>query len=367
MSNPVCRWGILSTAQIARKNWKAIQLSGNGVVAGVSSRSSSRADEFIDQCLAEVPFANRPESFGSHEALLASDQIDAVYVPLPTGLRKEWVLAAAEAKKHVLIEKPVAIDAADAQEMADACAANGVHLMDGVMFDHGKRIGEIQQSVNDGQLGDLRRIQVHFSFAGDDDFRSANIRTDASLEPQGCVGDLGWYCIRFILWINGFQNPTRVSGRMIQPLGRPGSERPVPGEFVGELEFASGVTAGFFCSFRSSNQQTVILSGNDGYLTVDDFVLPLYDSKTAYQVHRHDLEIENCRWNFRRRSETFTCDEYHSGEANAAEVQMVRTFADQVLSGQATREFANRAVQTQRIMDACLKSAADGGTFLNFA
>ena len=167
MTDAQCRWGILSSAQIARKNWKAIHLSGNGLVRGVSSRSAQRSKQFIQDCQTEVPFPVTPEAFESHEALLACDEIDAVYVPMPTGIRKEWVIAAAEAKKHVLIEKPVANNAADAQEMLDACNANGVGFMDGVMFDHGKRISAVSEQVRSAKLGQLRRIQTHFSFSGD--------------------------------------------------------------------------------------------------------------------------------------------------------------------------------------------------------
>ena len=364
MTDAQCRWGILSSAQIARKNWKAIHLSGNGLVRGVSSRSAQRSKQFIQDCQTEVPLPVTPEAFESHEALLACDEIDAVYVPMPTGIRKEWVIAAAEAKKHVLIEKPVANNAADAQEMLDACNANGVGFMDGVMFDHGKRISAVSEQVRSAKLGQLRRIQTHFSFSGDSEFQAANIRTDTALEPHGCLGDLGWYCIRFILWANGFSDPIQVSGRTITPLSREGSDDWVPGEFAGELVFEGGITAGFFCSFLAANQQLATLSGESGYLTIEDFVLPLYDSQTRWQIHRHELEIENCCWNFRRRSESFHSDEYHSGESNAQEVQMVRTFADQVNSDNIDHALGDRAVQTQRILDACRRSDSMGGQFV---
>ncbi|MCO8121161.1 Gfo/Idh/MocA family oxidoreductase [Stieleria sp. TO1_6] len=366
MNKRPCRWGILSSAQIARKNWKAIELSGNGVVHGVSSRSVDRAEQFINDCQAEVAFDQRPKAYAGHQALLDDDQIDAVYIPMPTGSRKQWVIAAAAAKKHVLIEKPIAVNAADAQEMLDACNQNGVQFMDGVMFDHGKRIAAVCDQVTAGKIGRLRRIQTHFSFTGDSEFQSANIRTDTTLEPHGCLGDLGWYCIRFILWANGFADPIQVSGRTITPLSRDDSDDSVPGEFAGELVFANGVTAGFFCSFLTANQQLATLSGDQGYLTLDDFVLPLYDSETSWQIHRHELAIDNCCWNFRRRSDWFHCDEYHSGQPNAQEVQMVRTFAKYVNSGQIDSSLADRAVQTQRILDACRRSDAMGGQLIPF-
>src|SRR6185436_8992337 len=96
------RWGILSTAQIARKNWKAIQLTGNGTVVAVASRDVMRSQQFIDECQAEAPMEVMPRALGRYEELLASTDVDAVYIPLPTGLRKEWVLRAAAARKHIV-------------------------------------------------------------------------------------------------------------------------------------------------------------------------------------------------------------------------------------------------------------------------
>ena len=357
MSESPCRWGILSTANIARKNWKAIRLCGNGVVRGVASRNAANAERFIAECQDEVPFPECPQAFGDYQTLLESSEIDAVYVPLPTGMRKEWVIAAANAKKHVLIEKPLANNYSDAMEMFEACRANGVEMMDGVMFDHSDRIAEICKQVREGRLGQLRRIQAHFSFAGDQTFQLENIRTDPELECHGCLGDLGWYCIRFILWLNQFEPPAEVSGRIVTRIERPGGDGFVPGEFIGELVFPSGVTAGFYCSFMTENQQLATVSGEQGYLTLNDFVLPFYDSKTNWQVHRHQLEIDNCRWSFRERSEAFSCDEYHSGEANAPEVKMLRTFGDIVSGKQRGDAFASRALLTQRVLDGCLESA----------
>ncbi len=78
------------------------------------------------------------EPLGSYADLIARPNVDVVYIPIPTGIRKEWVIKAAEAGKHVLCEKPIANNAEDGQQMIDACAANGVQFMDGVMFDHSR-------------------------------------------------------------------------------------------------------------------------------------------------------------------------------------------------------------------------------------
>lgn len=362
MSSSDCRWGFLSTAAIARKNWKAIRLSGNGRVTAVASRSEAKARAFIDECAAEVPQPETAAAVGSYEALLARDDVDAVYVPLPTGIRKPWVLAAARAGKHVLCEKPVAINGQDAQEMVDACAQAGVQFMDGVMFDHSLRLANIREQLAAGQaIGKLRRISTHFSFRGDAAFQQSNIRTDSVLEPHGCLGDLGWYCIRMTLWAAGLQTPTHVWARTLTPLSGKDSEGEVPGEFSAELQLADGLSAGFYCSFLTENQQTAIFSGDRGYITVNDFVLPFYDAEASWTHHNHVLEIENCRWNFRRHSRRQAVAEYPSGEANAPEVNMVRRFAQCVIEGQLDPRYPQLTIQTQRVLDACRRSDAAGG------
>src|SRR4051812_18248990 len=99
-----CRWGILGAAFIAHKNWQSIRDAGNASLVAVASREEERCRQFIAECQAQVPHPVVPEAIDSYEALLARGEIDAVYIPLPTGVRKEWVIRAAEAGKHVLVE-----------------------------------------------------------------------------------------------------------------------------------------------------------------------------------------------------------------------------------------------------------------------
>src|SRR5262249_34499603 len=150
------RWGILSTAGIARKNWNAIQRSGSSIVSAVASRDLERGRTFIKECQADAPFDTAPVALGSYEALLASKDVDAVYIPLPTGLRKEWVLRAAAAGKHVLCEKPCGLSAADVREMIEACRKQRVQFMDGVMFMHNRRLQRVRELLDDGKsIGEL--------------------------------------------------------------------------------------------------------------------------------------------------------------------------------------------------------------------
>lgn len=118
-------WAILGSANIAHKLWKAIHMSGNSRVVCVASREFSRAEAFIDECQAQLPFAEAPEAVEGYDAALERDDVHVVYIPLPTALRKEWVLKAAKAGKHVLVEKPVGLTTEDVQEMIRACIKVG--------------------------------------------------------------------------------------------------------------------------------------------------------------------------------------------------------------------------------------------------
>ena len=111
------RIGFLSTAGIGRKNWKAIRNSGNCVVSAVASRDAQKSREFIRACQAEHAFDHVPAALDNYEALISSPEVDAIYIPLPTGLRKEFVIRAAAAGKHVLCEKPCGVNAAEVEEM----------------------------------------------------------------------------------------------------------------------------------------------------------------------------------------------------------------------------------------------------------
>src|SRR5208282_4370307 len=218
------RFGILSTANIGRKDWKAIFHSGNSIVTAVASRDLERSHKFIRECQAEAPFETPPVALGSYEELLASRNVDAIYFPLPTGLRWEWVVRAAEAGKHVFCEKPCAVSAAELEGMISACRKKRVQFMDGVMFMHNRRLGQIRAVLDDGaSVGPLKRIASHFSFLGAEDFLRGDIRVDGALEPFGCLGDLGWYCIHFALWTMNWQMPGRVHGRVISRAGNKSS------------------------------------------------------------------------------------------------------------------------------------------------
>jgi predicted dehydrogenase len=360
MSQRILRWGILGAASIARKNWQAIHNSGNGVIAAVASRDAERARLFVQECQAEVPFANPPEALGSYETLLARPDVDAVYIPLPTGLRKEWVLRAAAAGKHVVCEKPCAIDAADLREMITACQRHNVQFMDGVMFMHSQRLAVIRAALDDHSesgIGQIKRIASAFSFCAPPDFFTSNIRADSTLEPQGCLGDLGWYCIRFTLWALGERLPQMVSGRLLSGHTLPNSAAPIPTEFSAELMFDHGVSAAFYCSFLTENQQWAHVSGTNGSLRVDDFVLPYSGAEMAVELSNPRFQVNGCHFRMEPNRRRLTIPEHSNNHPSAQETNLFRNFAAQVLSGRLNERWPERALATQLVLDACLESA----------
>jgi predicted dehydrogenase len=363
MAKTLCRWGILGTANIARKNWKAIRNAGNSALVAVASRERERARRFIDDCQADVPLTPQPEACGSYQALLDRDDIDAVYVPLPTGVRKEWVVRAAGAGKHVLCEKPCAVSAADLRAMLDACRENRVQFMDGVMFMHSRRLPLLRQTLDDGRsVGSIRRITSQFSFLGADEFLTTNIRASNVLEPLGCLGDLGWYNVRFSLWVMNEQLPRHVVGRLLAAHER-GDGPPVPMEFSGELFFPGGESAAFYCSFRTGNQQWATVSGTHGAIHVPDFVVPFYGNEVGFEANAPAFRVRSCcDFGMESHPRRLAAHEYSNGQPNAQETNMIRTFAEIVTSGQLQPRWAEQALATQQVLDALLCSARQDGS-----
>ncbi len=368
MSESICRWGILGAADIARKNWLAIRNAENCTLTAVASRDPERCRRFIADCQRHAPFDRPPEAFGSYEALLASDTVDAVYVPLPTVVRKAWLIRAAEAGKHVLSEKPAGATAADLQEVLAACRRNGVQFMDGVMFVHSRRLELIREVLQDGQsVGPVRRVVSQFSFGAPPEFFQNNIRAHSELEPLGCLGDLGWYCIRFTLCVLGGQLPTGVCGHLLASAGRPDSPAVVPTEFSAELFYPEGVSASFSCSFLAEIQQWAVIGGAKGFIHVPDFVLPHYGAEVGFEVSNPVFHLAGCDFNMEDHRRRVAVREYSNSAPNSQESNMFRNFAALALSGTPDDSWGTMVLKTQQVLDACLQSATTQGQMVPVA
>src|SRR5204863_7317676 len=126
-------------------------------------------------------------------------------------------------------EKPCGLSAAEVREMVEACRKNRVQFMDGVMYMHNPRLTRMREILDDGKkVGEIKRIMSAFSFHMDEKTFDQNVRVHSGLEPAGCLGDLGWYCIRFMLWTMRWKLPREVSGRILSQRGSRNSPGQVP-------------------------------------------------------------------------------------------------------------------------------------------
>ncbi|QKS70600.1 Gfo/Idh/MocA family oxidoreductase [Paenalkalicoccus suaedae] len=183
MSN-ITNWGILSGANIARSQLvPAIKEAHNATLVAVATRRDAEA-------LKEEWGAEK--GYGTYDELLNDSSIDAVYIPLPNALHKEWVIKALEKGKHVLVEKPAAISSADIEEMQEASERTGKLWMEAFMYRFHPQHAHVKQLIADKAIGEVKRIRSSFSF--NMDLTKDDIRLDPSL-GGGSLFDVGSYCV----------------------------------------------------------------------------------------------------------------------------------------------------------------------------
>jgi predicted dehydrogenase len=203
--------------------------------------------------------------------------------------------------------------------------------------------------IDDGNsVGRIKRIMSIFAFRGDDQFLRTNIRTRSDLEPAGCLGDLGWYCIRFILWAQRWHLPREVVGRILSESDAGRGSAPVPMDFSAELIFDHGASAGFYSSFLTQFQQWADISGTKGYLRVADFVHTHNDLESSFEVNHRVVQVKE------------ELDGREKPDVVAQQTRLFRNFSNLVLSGRLDESWPEMALKTQRVMDACLESARTG-------
>ena len=247
------RMGILSTATIGLEHViPGLQGSERCEVVAIGSRDESRARATAEQL-------GIPRAHGSYEALLEDPEVDAVYNPLPNHLHARWTLAAAEAGKHVLCEKPLAMDVGEAQEMIDGCRAAGVVLMEAFMYRLHPQWVRVRELVASGALGDVHTVQAMFAYDNRD---PDDIRNTAAFGGGGLM-DIGCYCIDVSRMIFD-DEPVRTEG-----LVRMDPEFGTDSHASGLLEFPGDRHASFTCSTQSAPDQRIHITGTKAHLTVE--------------------------------------------------------------------------------------------------
>ena len=244
------RWGILGTARITRRLVPAFRASRRGELRAVASRTSARATEHARE-------HGIPRAVQGYQALLDDPSIDAVYVPLPNTEHVPWTLAAIAAGKHVLCEKPLALDPHDIDRMAAAAAAAGVVVEEGFMYRHEPLTKAVTRLLNDGAIGSVRAIVSGFTFAME---VNGNIRLDPAL-GGGSLWDVGGYPVTYAQLIAGHE-PKMVFGSAHWHASG------VDEEFMGMLRFNEGMSANVYAGFRTPYRTWLEVLGTDGALTV---------------------------------------------------------------------------------------------------
>jgi D-xylose 1-dehydrogenase (NADP+, D-xylono-1,5-lactone-forming) len=242
------RIGILGTARIARSFAQGVAPSKHVKIAAVASRELSKAQEFAGAL-------GIPKAHGTYQALLADGSIDAIYNPLPNGLHAPWSIRALEAGKHVLCEKPLSANAAEARAMFAAAREQGVHLVEGFPYLSQPQTLKMRELLGLGLIGTLRLVQASFAFTLKD---PGNARWDPAL-AGGALMDIGVYPVSLIRVIAG-QMPVRVQAAV--RWNATGVDRAL----AATLEFGSGLLAQITCSFEGSLHRQALIVGSEGVI-----------------------------------------------------------------------------------------------------
>ena len=250
---PPLRWGILGTGMIAGRFAADLPFSRSGRLAAVASRSADSAAAFVKR--------HGGEAVTGYEALLARPDLDAVYLSLPNALHHEWTLAALDAGKHVLCEKPMALSEAEAREMFDRAAEKGRVLIEAFMYRAHPQTALLHETIAAGAIGEIRLIRTNFTFHREASPQDARFQAGPG---GGSLMDVGCYCVDFTRTLLGAE-PDRVECLAHR------HEFGVDDYAAGLLGFPHGALATFTCGMTVLSDQSAHIAGTEGRLEVTRF------------------------------------------------------------------------------------------------
>jgi predicted dehydrogenase len=324
MTERVLRWGILSTARINQWLIPVFAESERNDLVAVASRNPARAAAYADQW-------GIPMAFGSYEDLLARDDVDVVYNPTPNHLHVPLTIAAAEAGKHVLCEKPVALTLEDVDAVSVAAAIHEVVVTEGFMYRHHPQTAAVRDLVASGSIGTPVVVRGSFSFRLSD---PDDIRLDPTM-GGGSLWDIGCYPVSFSRTVLGEAPVEAVAWTRPSPLG-------VDLSCAGQLRFPSGAIAQVDSSFEAPLRAHVEVVGTEGVVVVPHPFKPEPDERIF--VGRSEADLEPVPVPHR---------DLYAGEVEDLAAAVIEG-ADPVVS------LADSRVNTACLV-ALLRSAAEGG------
>jgi predicted dehydrogenase/aryl-alcohol dehydrogenase-like predicted oxidoreductase len=249
------KWGILATGNIAKAFANGVLHSKHGQLVAVGSRSKESADKFGKQ----FGIKRRHDSY---EALLNDPEVEAVYIATPHPSHAEWAIKAAEAGKHILIEKPIGLNVAEAMAMIEAARANDVFLMEAFMYRCHPQTHKLVEILRSGVIGDVKLINATFSFQAGYNENSRILANDLG---GGGILDVGCYPVSMARLVAGvqlgkpFANPTKVTGA-----GKLNPNTGADEYAIGTLEFEGGILAQIATGVLLNQRNVVEIFGDKG-------------------------------------------------------------------------------------------------------
>jgi dTDP-3,4-didehydro-2,6-dideoxy-alpha-D-glucose 3-reductase len=293
-------------------------------------RVSGRDPEKLARWQSQFGVANASTDM---EATVSAGDVDAVYIALPPAWHARWTIAALEAGKRVLCEKPVSVKPEAVQAMVAVSRSTGVPLTHATGFLHHPRSLAMREVVRSGELGDVRRVTVACSFSGIVE-RPGDHRSDAAA-GGGCLLDLGWYCVYSTLWLTGQPVESIRDLGAIQAIGtrlEPSNGSSAWIQVQAMARLSGGAIASWDCGYDAAGRKWLEVAGTRGSVICDDFLRPWDVQKPRYWVHGHDGKARSVSL----------------GEGLLQETAMVAFAADCTL--QESLEQMELAVETQRIL-----------------
>ncbi len=306
-------WGIISTGRIASVFAKGLAVSKTGQLVAVASRSQAEADRFgIDKhgdFLKNVPITR----YGSYEALLADKNIHAVYIATPHPQHVYWAIRAAEAGKHVLCEKPIGLNRAEAMVAIEAARRNGVCLMEAFMYRCHPMIAKVIELITTGAIGQVRAIQANFSFNCGPNYDS---RLLANALGGGGILDVGGYCASFARLVAGAAFGLNTSAdpatlKAVGHLGKTGVDEYTAAvlKFVNPRDPSHEIIANIATGVEVNMDNTARVYGSDGSILITQWVPQ--PTGTTVTLHKG------------KEPQVFTCDTVDGATAYTLEADVL--------------------------------------------
>jgi len=320
------RWGILGCAGIAEKAFiPAVLGSQNGVLAAIAARDESRAKAWAGR----FGFARAHRTY---QDLVEDPAVDAIYNPLPNDLHAEWSIRAMRAGKHVLCEKPMALDATEVLAMIQSAGTHGVLLAEGFMYKFHPQIDRALELVRGGKIGEVRSVHSSFTFRFERD--GTNYRWSPAM-GGGALYDVGCYTVSIARLVFGAEPVSAFARARLDPATG------IDMTTAALLEFPDGRFAQCDASFEASFQSLLLVVGSEGTLRLD----------RAFSAKDFDVAIEVVRGG--------DADKVPVAQADMFRL-MVEHFGDAVNGRVPLRHPAGDALGNMRAIDACFESIRTG-------